>query len=205
MNPMAFARGQPMMNQVPMQYQLMPAKGGMGGPGMAGGRGGPMGQNGQPRRGGMGGRGGARGGPARGGGGMGGPQGGRGRGGGGPTQPLPGGPKAMQQTAKPEGAAAVDTAAVEPLTSSQLAAAPEETRKQLLGERLFPLIQVHQPKLAGKITGMLLEMDNGELLHLLESQPALMDKINEAIIVLRDSEHEEASLAQAQQSAAEQS
>ena len=41
-----------------------------------------------------------------------------------------------------------------------LAAAPPEQQKQLLGERLFPLVANVQPDLAGKITGMLLEMDN---------------------------------------------
>jgi polyadenylate-binding protein len=73
----------------------------------------------------------------------------------------------------------------EPLTIKALAAAPEEMRKQMIGERLFPLIKVEQPNLAGKITGMLLEMDNGELIHLLESQAALHEKIQEAMQVLQ--------------------
>jgi polyadenylate-binding protein len=42
------------------------------------------------------------------------------------------------------------------------------------------------PDLAGKITGMLLEMDNSELLHLLENQDAMNMKVNEAITVLND-------------------
>jgi len=73
----------------------------------------------------------------------------------------------------------------EPLTIKALAAAPEDMRKQMIGERLFPLIKVEQPNLAGKITGMLLEMDNGELIHLLESQAALHEKIAEALTVLQ--------------------
>ena len=42
-------------------------------------------------------------------------------------------------------------------------AAPPGAQKQLLGEALFPKIQTMQPELSGKITGMLLEMDNAEL------------------------------------------
>ncbi|RUS25538.1 hypothetical protein BC938DRAFT_472016 [Jimgerdemannia flammicorona] len=72
-----------------------------------------------------------------------------------------------------------------PLTAAALAAAPADQQKQMLGERLYPLIQKQQPELAGKITGMLLEMDNGELLHLLENQEALDLKVNEAVVVLR--------------------
>lgn len=46
-----------------------------------------------------------------------------------------------------------------------------------LGERLFPLIQAMHPTLAGKITGMLLEIDNSELLHMLESPESLRSKV----------------------------
>lgn len=80
--------------------------------------------------------------------------------------------------------AAPGAAPVEPLTAAALANATEEQRKNIIGERLFPLIYVVQPELAGKITGMLLEMDNPELLHLIESPDALNDKINEALGVL---------------------
>lgn len=73
---------------------------------------------------------------------------------------------------------------VEPLTSAVLANATEEQQKNMIGERLYPLIHQEQPALAGKITGMLLEMDNGELLVLLESPEALTAKIQEALQVL---------------------
>lgn len=46
------------------------------------------------------------------------------------------------------------------------------------GERLFPLIQSMHPSLAGKITGMLLEIDNSELLHMLESPESLRSKVS---------------------------
>jgi polyadenylate-binding protein len=52
------------------------------------------------------------------------------------------------------------------LTMQALTNAPTQQQKQMLGEALYPKIQAHQPELAGKITGMLLEMDNQELLSL---------------------------------------
>ncbi|KAM4737913.1 polyadenylate-binding protein 1-like [Anableps anableps] len=73
----------------------------------------------------------------------------------------------------------------EPLTASMLAAAPLMDQKQLLGERLYPLIHALHPNLAGKITGMLLEIDNSELLHMLESPESLNSKVEEAIAVLQ--------------------
>ncbi|KAG8505764.1 Polyadenylate-binding protein 4, partial [Galemys pyrenaicus] len=53
------------------------------------------------------------------------------------------------------------------------------------GERLFPLIQTMHSNLAGKITGMLLEIDNSELLHMLESPESLRSKVDEAVAVLQ--------------------
>ena len=97
----------------------------------------------------------------------------------------------------------------EPLTTAMLAAAPLQEQKQMLGERIFPLIQVssvpfvyfsfdsgesyglylkvnfntillsqrQHSDLAGKITGMLLEIDNSELLHMLEDPASLQAKV----------------------------
>merc|ERR1712126_536483 len=73
----------------------------------------------------------------------------------------------------------------EPLTASMLASAPPQEQKQMLGERLFPLIQGMYPELAGKITGMLLEIDNSELVHMLEHQESLKGKVEEAVPVLQ--------------------
>merc|ERR1719268_55394 len=72
-----------------------------------------------------------------------------------------------------------------PLTAAGLAAAPPGVQKQMLGEKLFPAITKYQPELAGKITGMMLEMDNSELLILLESEAQLKLKVDEAMRVLQ--------------------
>ncbi|KAF6020755.1 hypothetical protein EB796_020911 [Bugula neritina] len=72
---------------------------------------------------------------------------------------------------------AVVVAGQEPLTAPMLASAPPAEQKQMLGERLFPMIADMHPELAGKITGMLLEIDNAELLHMLESRESLKAKV----------------------------
>ena len=72
----------------------------------------------------------------------------------------------------------------EPLTASMLAEAPHQEQKQMLGERLFPLIHGMYPDMAGKITGMLLEIDNSELLHMLESRESLKAKVSHSTLLL---------------------
>ncbi|KAJ1993694.1 Protein phosphatase PP2A regulatory subunit B [Coemansia spiralis] len=100
-------------------------------------------------------------------------------------------PRAAQQTpTQPQESSQSDAPAADAeqptvLTAAALAAAPEEEQKQMLGEALYPLIAAHDEERAGKITGMLLEMDNGELLHLLENADALKAKVNEAVEVLK--------------------
>jgi len=74
----------------------------------------------------------------------------------------------------------------EPLTATMLAAAPLQEQKQMLGERLYPLIHSMHPDLAGKITGMLLEIDNSDLVHMLEDQTSLKGKVEEAVAVLHN-------------------
>lgn len=73
----------------------------------------------------------------------------------------------------------------EPLTASMLAEANPQEQKQMLGERLFPVIHSMHPDMAGKITGMLLEIDNSELLHMLEHNQSLKAKVDEAVAVLQ--------------------
>lgn len=185
-------RGYPMMQQQQRGVYPMPAYGVVPQqPAQRGGRGGPA----QPGRGGRGGRGPApqQRGPM--------PPGGRGAGapaqqqqqqqpnnikfnqqarnaGAPPNAPVPPAPLNQPPPAPP--ASQQENA----LTASALASASPEQQKNMIGERLYPLIHASQPELAGKITGMLLEMDNSELLHLLESPEALNAKITEALQVL---------------------
>jgi len=55
----------------------------------------------------------------------------------------------------------------------------------MLGEVLYPLVEQVEAESAAKVTGMLLEMDQTEVLHLLESPEALKAKVAEAMDVLR--------------------
>lgn len=105
-----------------------------------------------------------------------------------PVQQMPGqppkAPMPMPQPAvgAPQGSPTQNI----PLNASVLAAAPPAVQKQMIGEKLFPAISKYQPELAGKITGMMLEMDNSELLMLLESEQQLKHKVDEALRVLEN-------------------
>jgi len=111
----------------------------------------------------------------------------------GPSAMMPGGPPGPQTAGGGPSAAGRGAGPAQSgpaggtgkLNPSTLANADPIQQKQMIGEKIFPLIQAVEPRLAGKITGMLLEMDNTELLHLIESQDALMSKINEALTVLK--------------------
>lgn len=56
----------------------------------------------------------------------------------------------------------------------------------MLGEALYPLVDQLEHDAAAKVTGMLLEMDQTEVLHLIESPDALKAKVAEAMDVLRN-------------------
>ena len=76
--------------------------------------------------------------------------------------------------------------------------------KNEFGEQLYPLVvngleaRGKKDTLAGKVTGMLLELDNSEISHLLESPGSLDEKLTEALDVLTkafgspDEEHKDA-------------
>merc|ERR1719491_1462714 len=101
--------------------------------------------------------------------------------------PMPGGqmPQALAGARPPmpqmQMQAPLPAATGAPLNASTLAAAPPAVQKQMIGEKLFPAISKFQPELAGKITGMMLEMDNSELLMMLESEAQLRTKVDEAM------------------------
>jgi len=95
--------------------------------------------------------------------------------------PRPGHPMQQQPAGGPCGS---PPASAGPLSAAALNAAPPSVQKQMIGEKLYPAITKYQPELAGKITGMMLEMDNTELLTLLDSEQQLKNKVDEALRVL---------------------
>ncbi|KAF8410098.1 hypothetical protein HHK36_002620 [Tetracentron sinense] len=70
--------------------------------------------------------------------------------------------------------------------ATALANATPEQQRTMLGESLYPLVDQLEHEMAAKVTGMLLEMDQTEVLHLLESPDALKAKVAEAMEVLRN-------------------
>jgi polyadenylate-binding protein len=70
------------------------------------------------------------------------------------------------------------------LAPINLANASPKQQKDLIGEQLYPAVSSEQPELAGKITGMLLKLDNSELLYLLQNPEALKTNIQDALNTL---------------------
>lgn len=83
----------------------------------------------------------------------------------------------------------------ETLTSHMLAQAAPQEQKQLLGERIYALIEKMFPnhKEAGKITGMMLEIDNAELIMMLQDAELFRSKVEEAFGVLTNAQSAAAS------------
>lgn len=63
----------------------------------------------------------------------------------------------------------------------------------MLGEHLYPLVDRLAPNHTAKVTGMLLEMEPPEVIHLIESPEDLKIKVSEAMQVL----HEASSVSEA--------
>lgn len=97
---------------------------------------------------------------------------------GGPAHPS----RSMMRAVDPPSAANMRVMQPAPTSTANM-------QKQVLGERLFPLVSKHQPQLAGKITGMMLDMDDTELLGLIASEDELKAKIAEALRVLEQAAH----------------
>ena len=68
-----------------------------------------------------------------------------------------------------------------PLTKEALAAAPPGVQKQMIGERLFPIVMKLHPTMASKITVEMLKMDNSKILLLLESEDRLKEKAEQML------------------------
>jgi len=92
-----------------------------------------------------------------------------------PMPPMPG-------QAAPEPPAAESNPIA--LIVSQLGTATPDQQRMILGEALYPLVDAVDSANAAKVTGMLLEMDQAEVLHLIESADALKAKVQEALAVL---------------------
>ena len=113
-----------------------------------------------------------------------------------PSGAKPGAPVSMygqqypQQSQQPrQQQAGIIISGQEPLTSHMLAQAAPQEQKQLLGERIYALIDKMYPamKEAGKITGMMLEIDNSELVMMLQDNDLFRSKVEEAAAVLQQS------------------
>lgn len=110
-----------------------------------------------------------------------------------PTGAKPGAPIMYQQQQYPQqsqqqrSAQGIVVGGQEPLTAHMLAQAAPQEQKQLLGERIYALIDKMYPdhKDAGKITGMMLEIDNSELIMMLQDNDLFRSKVDEAATVLQ--------------------
>eukprot|EP01111_Echinosteliopsis_oligospora_P010702 TRINITY_DN338_c0_g1_i1.p1 TRINITY_DN338_c0_g1~~TRINITY_DN338_c0_g1_i1.p1 ORF type:complete len:611 (-),score=168.76 TRINITY_DN338_c0_g1_i1:93-1925(-) len=112
---------------------------------------------------------------------------------------------AAQADAAPQATATATTTAApppppgpeEPLTAALLAQFPEQQKRLIVGEKIFPLVSALQPELASKITGMLLGSFHYEdMLGFIQNPEALAAKVNEAVEVLQKYEASQPNAAQ---------
>ncbi|CAL5417675.1 unnamed protein product [Camellia sinensis] len=94
-----------------------------------------------------------------------------------PMMPLPFDVSGMSTTP-------VDVHRPGPVPMSTLASAMPENQSMMLREQLFPLVERVEPDHAGKVTGILLEMNQTDVLHLIEAPDALKKKVSKALDVL---------------------
>ncbi|BFZ60566.1 Protein phosphatase PP2A regulatory subunit B [Saitoella coloradoensis] len=95
-----------------------------------------------------------------------------------------GGPRGPYRNNEPQQPAEIPQAPK--ITEESLAGLPIEQQKQVLGEAMYPKIAAQQPELAGKITGMLLDMEIPELVSLVDDDAQLNAKVEEALTVLKE-------------------
>ncbi|CAO3630669.1 unnamed protein product [Cunninghamella echinulata] len=75
------------------------------------------------------------------------------------------------------------------ITLDSLSSLPLESQKQILGQRIYETIQTKHSEAAGKVTGMLLEMEMEDLIELVNNIDLLEERAQEAVNVLK--QHEE--------------
>lgn len=121
------------------------------------------------------------------------------RGGNGPQGNARGASNMSQRGAAPYAAAAAQAPAQDAGDAAQqapveqgskldlaaLAKVDPEEQKQLIGEQIYGKVLPNHPDEAGKITGMLLEMDNARLLELLDDDAALQGHVQATLEELR--------------------
>lgn len=91
----------------------------------------------------------------------------------------------LQAASAQQAQASADTDAKPEMSAATLAQAQPSEQKQMLGERIYPLVSEQiGAEQAGKITGMLLEIENSELLLMIENKDMLQSRIKEACDVL---------------------
>ncbi|KAJ1371595.1 hypothetical protein KIN20_033578 [Parelaphostrongylus tenuis] len=97
------------------------------------------------------------------------------------------GPAPLFQHYQQHTAQGVEIGGQVPLTTHMLAQAASQEQKQLLGERIYAVIEKMFPghKEAGKITEMMLDIDNSELIMMLQDIDLLKSKVDEAASVLQ--------------------